>query len=72
MSLVVDPDAVPAVPSVDVAPESQPSPGATAICSTSTGCRAGDLDLVMRTTDAMREVLGSAHRQGPGAARHAR
>ncbi len=29
----------------------------TATCSTSTGCRAPELDLVMRTTDGMREVL---------------
>ena len=57
MSLVVDPDAVAAVPSVDVAPESQPVGWRHRHLLDVDGLSAGDLDLVMRTTDAMREVL---------------
>ena len=57
MSLVVDPDAIAAVPSVDVAPESQPVAWRHRHLLDVDGLSAGDLDLVMRTTDAMREVL---------------
>jgi aspartate carbamoyltransferase catalytic subunit len=57
VSLVVDPDAVPAVPSVDVDPESQQVGWRHRHLLDVDGLSAGDLDLVMRTTDAMREVL---------------
>ncbi len=57
MSLVVDPDAVPAVPSVDIAPESQPVGWQHRHLLDVDGLSAADLELVMRTTDAMREVL---------------
>jgi aspartate carbamoyltransferase catalytic subunit len=57
VSLVVDPDAVPAVPSVDVAPETQPVGWQHRHLLDVDGLSAADLDLVMRTTDAMREVL---------------
>ena len=57
MSLVVEPGAVPAVPSVDVAPETQPVGWHHRHLLDVDGLSAADLDLVMRTTDAMREVL---------------
>ena len=57
VSLVVDPDAVVAVPSVDVAPETQPVGWRHRHLLDVDGLSAADLDLVMRTTDAMREVL---------------
>ncbi len=57
MSLVVDPDAVIPVPSVDVAPESQAVGWHHRHLLDVDGLSAADLDLVMRTTDAMREVL---------------
>ena len=57
MSLVVEPDAVAAVPSVDAAPESQPVGWRHRHLLDVDGLSAADLDLVMRTTDAMREVL---------------
>ncbi len=57
MSLVVDADAVPVVPSVDVDPESQPVGWHHRHLLDVDGLSAADLDLVMRTTDAMREVL---------------
>ena len=57
MSLVVDPDAIPAVPSVDIAPESQPVGWRHRHLLDVDTLSASDLELVMRTTDAMREVL---------------
>jgi aspartate carbamoyltransferase catalytic subunit len=57
VSLVVDSEAVPVVPSVDVAPESQPVGWQHRHLLDVDGLSAADLDLVMRTTDAMREVL---------------
>ena len=57
MSLVAEPDAVVAVPSVDVAPESQPVGWRHRHLLDVDDLSAGDLDLVMRTADAMREVL---------------
>ena len=63
MSLVVDsetnggPGPSIAVPSVDSAPGSQPVPWRHRHLLDVDGLSAGDLDLVMRTTDAMREVL---------------
>jgi aspartate carbamoyltransferase catalytic subunit len=57
VSLVVDPDAVIPVPSVDVAPESQAVGWHHRHLLDVDGLSAADLDLVMRTTDAMREVL---------------
>ena len=57
MSLVVEPDAVAAVPSVDVAPESQPVGWRHRHLLDVDGLSAGEHDHVMRTTDAMREVL---------------
>ncbi len=60
MSVTVDPgaDAVDAmVPSVDVAPETQQSGWAHRHLLDVDGLSAADLELVMRTTDAMREVL---------------
>ncbi len=57
MSLVVDPDAVVAVPEVDVAPEQQQSGWRHRHLLDVDGLSAADLELVMRTTDAMREVL---------------
>ncbi len=57
MSLVVDPDTVVAVPEVDVAPEQQPSGWRHRHLLDVDGLSAADLELVMRTTDAMREVL---------------
>ena len=60
MSLTADPgtDAVEAmVPSVDVAPETQPVGWRHRHLLDVDGLSTSDLDLVMRTTDAMREVL---------------
>ena len=63
MSVVADPTAAaaaavePAVPSVDTAPGSQPVPWRHRHLLDVDGLSASDLDLVMRTTDAMREVL---------------
>ena len=57
MSLVVEPGAVPAVPSVDVAPETQPVGWHHRHLLDVDALSAADLDLVMRTTDAMLEVL---------------
>jgi aspartate carbamoyltransferase catalytic subunit len=60
VSLVIDPvDGVTTatVPSVDVAPESQPRAWRHRHLLDVDGLSAGELDLVMRTTDAMREVL---------------
>jgi aspartate carbamoyltransferase catalytic subunit len=57
VSLVVDADAITAVPSVDVAPETQPVGWTHRHLLDVDGLSAADLDLVMRTTDAMREVL---------------
>ena len=60
MSLAADPgtDAVEAmVPSVDVAPETQPVGWRHRHLLDVDGLSTSDLDLVMRTTDAMREVL---------------
>ena len=63
MKVVVDPAAAavagvePAVPSVDTAPGSQPVPWRHRHLLDVDGLSAADLDLVMRTTDAMREVL---------------
>jgi aspartate carbamoyltransferase catalytic subunit len=62
LSVVVDPDASvepdrPAVPSVDAAPGSQAVPWRHRHLLDVDGLSAADLDLVMRTTDAMREVL---------------
>ena len=60
MSLTVDPgaDAVEAmVPSVDVAPETQPVGWRHRHLLDVDGLSTSDLELVMRTTDAMREVL---------------
>lgn len=57
MSLVVDPAAAITVPSVDVAPETQPVGWRHRHLLDVDGLSAADLDLVMRTTDAMREVL---------------
>ena len=61
MSVTVDPatDAAGAiVPSVDVAPESQPVGWHHRHLLDVDGLSAADLDLVMRTADAMHEVLG--------------
>jgi len=61
MSVTVDPgtDATGAiVPSVDVAPESQPVGWHHRHLLDVDGLSASDLDLVMRTADAMHEVLG--------------
>ncbi len=57
MSLVVDPDAKVAVPSVDVAPDAQPVGWRHRHLLDVDGLSGADLELVMRTTDAMREVL---------------
>ena len=60
MSLVVDPDAgqaAAAVPSVDAAPESQAVAWRHRHLLDVDGLSAEEIDLVMRTTDAMREVL---------------
>ena len=62
MSIVVDPDAAagidaPAVPSVDAVPGSQEVAWRHRHLLDVDGLSAADLDLVMRTTDAMREVL---------------
>jgi aspartate carbamoyltransferase catalytic subunit len=61
VSLVIDPDAeataVAAVPSVDAAPESQAVAWRHRHLLDVDGLSAAELDLVMRTTDAMREVL---------------
>ncbi len=61
VSLVVDPDAGADCRGRPVGRRGAGEPGrragATATCSTSTACRPPRLDLVMRTTDAMREVL---------------
>ncbi len=60
MSLVVDPDAGAAaaiVPSVDAAPESQVVAWRHRHLLDVDGLSADEIDLVMRTTDAMREVL---------------
>jgi len=63
VSVVADPTAAaaaavePAVPSVDTAPGSQPVPWRHRHLLDVDGLSASDLDLVMRTTDAMREVL---------------
>jgi len=57
VSLVVEPGAVPAVPSVDVAPETQPVGWHHRHLLDVDALSAADLDLVMRTTDAMLEVL---------------
>jgi aspartate carbamoyltransferase catalytic subunit len=60
VSLVVDPDAdapAAAVPSVDAAPESQVVAWRHRHLLDVDGLTAAELDLVMRTTDAMREVL---------------
>jgi aspartate carbamoyltransferase catalytic subunit len=57
VSLVVDPDAIPAIPSVDVAPESQPVGWRHRHLLDVDTLSASDLELAMRTTDAMREVL---------------
>jgi aspartate carbamoyltransferase catalytic subunit len=57
VSLVVDPDASVVVPSVDVAPERQPVGWQHRHLLDVDGLSAADLELVMRTTDAMREVL---------------
>ena len=60
MTDVMDgPDATPevVVPSVDVAPETQPVGWRHRHLLDVDGLSAADLDLVMRTTDAMREVL---------------
>jgi aspartate carbamoyltransferase catalytic subunit len=54
---VADPTAVAPVPSVDVAPETQPVGWRHRHLLDVDGLSAADLDLVMRTTDAMREVL---------------
>ena len=56
MSLVVDAGAA-VVPSVDEVPGSQPVPWPHRHLLDVDGLSAADLDLVMRTTDAMREVL---------------
>ncbi len=61
MSVRLDPDAdaaSPVVPSVDDAPESQPVAWRHRHLLDVDGLSAADIDLVMRTTDAMREVLG--------------
>jgi aspartate carbamoyltransferase catalytic subunit len=61
LSLVTDPDvttdAEAGVPSVDAAPGSQAVPWRHRHLLDVDGLSEGDLDLVMRTTDAMREVL---------------
>ena len=57
VSLVVDAEATRAVPSVDAVPGSQPVPWRHRHLLDVDGLTADDLDLVMRTTDAMREVL---------------
>ena len=60
MSLVVDPEAgeaAAAVPSVDAAPESQAVAWRHRHLLDVDGLSAQEIDLVMRTTDAMREVL---------------
>jgi aspartate carbamoyltransferase catalytic subunit len=60
VSLVVDPDpdvGAAIVPSVDVAPESQDVAWRHRHLLDVDGLSAADIDLVMRTTDAMREVL---------------
>ena len=60
MSLVVDPDAgagAALVPSVDAAPESQAVPWRHRHLLDVDVLSSAELDLVMRTTDAMREVL---------------
>ena len=61
MSLVVDPEAAAivaaAVPSVDAVPGSQPVAWRHRHLLDVDGLTAADLELVMRTTDAMREVL---------------
>ena len=62
MSVVIDPDAAaepddPAVPSVDAAPGSQAVAWRHRHLLDVDGLSAADLELVMRTTDAMREVL---------------
>ena len=60
MSLVVDPEAgatAAAVPSVDAAPESQAVAWRHRHLLDVDGLSAEEIDLVMRTTDAMREVL---------------
>jgi aspartate carbamoyltransferase catalytic subunit len=57
VSLVVDPDAEVAVPEVDVAPDQQPSGWRHRHLLDVDGLSTADLELVMRTTDAMREVL---------------
>jgi aspartate carbamoyltransferase catalytic subunit len=62
LSIEIDPDAGvgtedPAVPSVDAAPGSQPVAWRHRHLLDVDGLSAADLDLVMRTTDAMREVL---------------
>ena len=58
MSAVVEPvDGELAVPSVDSAPESQPVAWRHRHLLDVDGLSTADLDLVMRTTDAMREVL---------------
>ncbi|MBA3236659.1 MAG: aspartate carbamoyltransferase catalytic subunit [Chloroflexi bacterium] len=48
---------IPAIPSVDAAPESQAVPWRHRHLLDVDGLSAAELDLVMRTTDAMREVL---------------
>ena len=61
MSLRLEPDAdaaSPVVPSVDDAPESQPVAWRHRHLLDVDGLSTADIDLVMRTTDAMREVLG--------------
>lgn len=59
MSVVIDPDAgaPPVVPSVDATPESQPVAWRHRHLLDVDGLSAAEIDLVMRTTDAMREVL---------------
>jgi aspartate carbamoyltransferase catalytic subunit len=61
VSVRLDPEAdapSPVVPSVDDAPESQPVAWRHRHLLDVDGLSAADIDLVMRTTDAMREVLG--------------
>ena len=57
MSVRIEPEAAPAVPYVDVAPESQAVAWRHRHLLDVDGLTAAELDLVMRTTDAMREVL---------------
>ena len=68
MSLVVDPEAAAivaaAVPSVDAVPGSQPVAWRHRHLLDVDGLTAADLELVMRTTDAMREVrMARAHQE---------